>query len=430
VLFDAWALALRHHPRMVERLGEAHLAEPGRRVEAIRAVEGQLAKTPDDPTATDLRRFLYSSLTEAEFVSSCAGGTPPEQFNYDYIEQIGLSLVEDANPAQAERGAGFLRIAGRGLPARGPMIFTRLAEDAAKRQDFEAVRGYLEQVKRAGLTVEVRRLPAEAKPLYVSALKWLVDDSEKRGEFETAVGDYRLLIEATKEDANTLRRLAELEAKAGDLMNAVLAVETGLLYSKSDADLLAKKDSYYYSLPVERVTEVRDKVSRWFDVAYCIRKARSVADTKEPDLDTLDYGLHLIQLARVIEPNRHAAMVTQARLLLRKGERDAALSLLEDIREQPKGSGEEAEDAWYLATRLLADLYLNELDRPDMAVAALNDYREYQKSGADTLYQLGTAYEKLGNIPAAIRAFENVTVYTQHPRYYDAQEAVRRLKGN
>lgn len=430
VLFDAWALALRHHPRMVERLGEAHLAEPGRRIEAIRAVERQLAKTPDDPTAADLRRHLYTYLTEAEFVAACGASGPPQEFNYDFIEQIGLSLVEDADPNRAERGAGFLRIAGRGLPARGPMIFTKLAEDAGKRGDAEAVRGYLEQVKRAGLTVGANRLPAEAKPLYVSALKRLVEDSEQKGDFETAVGDYRLLIEATKEDANSLRRLAELEAKAGDLMNAILAVETGLLYAKSDADLLAKKDSYYFSVSVERVREVKDKIARWFDVGYCIRKATAVASSKEPDLDTLDYGLHMAKLARVIEPTRHAAMVAEARILLRKGERDAALGLLEDVREQPKGTGEENEDAWYLATRLLADLYLNELDRPDLAVAAYTDYREYQKSGAETMYQLGLAYEKLGNVPAAIRAYEGVTVYTQHPRYYDASEAVRRLKAN
>ncbi len=430
VLFDAWALALRHHPRMVERLGEQHLAEPGRRIEAIRAVERQLAKTPDDATANDLRRSLYTSLTEVEFVSACGAAGPPQEFNYDFIEQIGLSLVEDADANRAERGAGFLRIAGRGLPARGPMIFTKLAEDAGKRGDGEAVRGYLEQVKRAGLTVGVNRLPAEAKPLYVAALKRLVEDSEKRGDHETAVGDYRLLIEATKEDAAALRKLAELEAKTGDLMNAILAVETGLLYSKADADLLGKKDSYYYSVTVERVAEVKDKVARWFDVAYCVRKAKSVADAKEPDLDTLDYGLHMAKLARVIDPSRHAAMVVEARILLRKGERDAAVSLLEDVRERPRGSGEENEDAWYLATRLLADLYLNELDRPDLAVAAYTDYREYQKSGAETMYQLGLANEKLGNTPAAIKAYEGVTVYAQHPRYYDATEAVRRLKGN
>ena len=99
------------------------------------------------------------------------------------------------------------------------------------------------------------------------------------------------------------------------------------------------------------------------------------------------------------------------------------------VGEQPKGSGDE-EDAWFLATRLLADMYLNELQRPDLAIVAYTSYREYQKSGAETLFQLARAYEANNNIPAAIQIYEAVTAYEKHPRYYDATEAVRKLKGN
>ena len=99
------------------------------------------------------------------------------------------------------------------------------------------------------------------------------------------------------------------------------------------------------------------------------------------------------------------------------------------MREQPKGSGDE-EDAWYLATRLLADLYLNELNRPDLAIGAYTSYREYQKSGAETLFQLARAYEANSNIPAAIKIYEAVLAYEKHPRFWDATEAVRKLKGS
>jgi tetratricopeptide (TPR) repeat protein len=208
----------------------------------------------------------------------------------------------------------------------------------------------------------------------------------------------------------------------------VLTVETGLLYAKADPDLLAKKDSYYYSLGVDQLAAVKEKVERWFDVGYCVRKATAVANAKEADVETLDYGLHLARLARVIAPTSQSVRLVEARLLLRKGERDAALTLLEDVRQEPKGSGEE-EDAWYVATRLLGDLYLDELNRPDLAVGCFSDYRSYQKSGADTLYRLGQAQEAAGNVPAAVKAFEAVTAYTSHPRYWEATEAVRRLKG-
>jgi len=41
-------------------------------------------------------------------------------------------------------------------------------------------------------------------------------------------------------------------------------------------------------------------------------------------------------------------------------------------------------------------MYLRELDRPDLAVECYTAYRNSAKSGADTLYKLGEAYERLG----------------------------------
>jgi tetratricopeptide (TPR) repeat protein len=427
VLLPGWELALRQHPEIVARLGEDELKKPGRRMDAIAAVERQLEKEPDDTNAVELRRFLYSTLTEAEFLAA-AGTIPPSGFNFDYVEQLGQALTEETDPERMDRGMAYLRIAGRGLPQRGPSIFRKLADLAERRNQPEEARGYLEQVKRAALLVGPSRLPPEQHAIYLQTLKKLVEDATARGDYDSAVGDQRLLIESGKEDVNTLRQLAELHAKAGDLLNAVLIVERGLLYSKADPDLLKKKDSYYFSVEVERVRDVRDKVAPWFDVNYCIAQAKKVADQKEPDLETLEWGKHLVSLARVIQPALHSGMLAEARILLRLGQRDAALTLLEDIREQKRGSGDE-EDAWFLAVRLLADIYLNELNRPDLAIGCHKAFREYQKSGADSLFVLGQAYEATGDIPNAIRSFEAVTAYSQHPRYWDATEAVRRLKG-
>ncbi len=426
VLFPAWDLALRIHPELVKRLGERELAKPGRRIEAIAAVERQLAKQPDDPAAVELKRTLYAGLTEAEFVAAAAT-TAPTDFNYDYVEQLGLALVDDPDPARVERGMGYLRIAGRGLPARGPAIFSNLAALATRRGDAEAARGYLEQVKRSGQLVGPQNLSADQRELYVATLKKLADDAAARSDYQAAVDDMRLYVEAGKEDANTLRVLAELYAKNNDALNALLITERGLLYAKSDPDLLAKKDSYYYSVDPERLATVRDRVTGWFDVDYCLRKAQAVANQKDVDADTLDYGRHLARLARVVQPDSHAAQLTEARLLLRQGERDEALRMLEDIREAKRGSGDE-EDAWFVANRVLGLLYLDELNRPDLAIPCFTDYREYQRSGADTLYDLGRAYEAKGDKAAAIKAYTMVTAYQNHPRYWDASEAVRRLK--
>ncbi len=427
VLFPAWDLATRLHPALVERLGPRELAKPGRRIEAIGAVERQLAKQPSDSSALELQRELYAGLSEAEFVAASANGAPTD-FNYDFVEQLGLALVGEADESRIERGMAYLRIAGRGLPHRGPLIFKTLADLATKLGRPDEATGYLGQVKRAGLAVGPASLPADQRELYFAALKKLSEDAVAREDFAAAVEDYRLFVEAGKEDANTLRHLAELYAKAGDPLNALLIAERGLLYAKTDRDLLEKKRSYYFSVDIERVRAVREKVAGWFDVTHCLKEAKAVADAREPDLETLDYGLHMARLARVMNPEANTTRLAEGWLLLRRGEREAGLKLLEDVRVGKRGSGDE-EDAWFTTTKVLGNLYLDELDRPDLALQCLNDYREYHKSGADTLYRLGETYEKMGNVAAAIKLYEAVTAYDKHPRYWDARQAISRLKG-
>ena len=430
VLYQAWDLSLRLHPELVRRIGEPHLALPGRRMEAIAATERQLRKFPEDGSVKELRNFLYAGLNETEFEQACppSPAAPPSDFNYDHVEQIGLGLVDDPNPEKIDRGQMFLRIAAQGLPHRGPWLYTRLVQAAEQRADSAGMRRYLTDIKRIGQAVGPANLAADQKALYLAGLGKLVDDSVNRGDYQSAVDDMRLQIEAGQEDVNQLRKLAELNAKNGDVLNALLITERALLYSKTDPDLLAKKDSYYYSVDIKRVADVKEKIKSWFDVTYCVNKARKVVEQNELDVDTLDYGLHLAALACEMEPTRQSALLAQARLLLRKGDRDTAVRLLEDIREQPVGTGDE-EDAWYLATRLIGDLYLNELNRPDLAITAYSAYSKYNKSGGETMFQLARAYEANGNTAAAIRTYEAVSIYQNHPRSYEASEAARRLKG-
>lgn len=421
VLFDAWNLALRIHPELTERLGEAELSRPGRRMQAIAAVERLLAVEPANETALEQKAFLYSGLKEAEFVADAASGAPPE-FNYDYAEQLGLAFIEGGK--QVERGMGFLRIAGRGAGVRGPIIFTRLAELADQLGQVDAARGYREQVKRAGLQIGVKSLSGEQRSLYFATLKKLATDAEARGDYETAIDDYRLYLEIGSGELEGYRKLADLYEKKKDPLNALLMVETGLVYSGKDKDLLERKDKYYYSVDVDRLKAVRDKVFRFFDVEYCASKSRQVLDSHADNLESLDWALHLARLGKVIKPDSVPLRFTEARILLRKGERDSALTLLEDIRDEKPGG-----DEWYQALKVLGDLYLNELERPDLAKDCFLAYREYSKSGADTLFNIARCYEALNQPANAIRFYEAVTGYDQHPKYWEAREAVERLKG-
>lgn len=424
VLLSAWDLATRLHPELVKRLGERELAKPGRRLDALAATERRLKLVPDDPVATGMRRELYAGLTEAEV----AIGTPPE-FNFEHVEQLGLALIDNPDPAQVDRGMAYLRMAGRGLPSRGPILFRTLAELATRHGRPDEAVGYLGQVKRAGLQAGVANLPPDQKVAYVAAVQALADTAEAQGDYASAVDDYRLYLEAAGEDVVRLKHLAELHTKAGgplDILNALAIAERGLLYSKSDPDLLAKKDSLYYSLDPATVQDKREGIAPWFDISYCQRRANAVAGQPDADLDTLDYGLHLARLARVLKPDSNALRYAEGRLLLRKGEKQAGLSLLEDVRESPRGGGEE-EEAWFMTTRFLGDLYLDDLDRPDLAVHCFLDFRGFQKSGATTLYRLAQAYEAAGDTANAVKAYKAVTAYNNHPRYWDADAAVRRL---
>jgi tetratricopeptide (TPR) repeat protein len=428
VLFDAWDLALRIHPKMVDRLGKAELNKPGRRMEAIQAVERKLAVEPNNPAAKQYRTELYADLSEGEFIAAAATGVPKD-FTYEYVEQLGLALVDDADPERRERGMGYLRMAARGLPERAPGIFFKLAQVYEKLGDEENARKSYESAKQVAQAIGPRNLYRDQKQFYLDSLRRLADMADARGDFNTAIEELRRYQEDGGPAAlAAYRKLAELYGKISDPMNALLMTETGLTYDKTDGDLKKKRDSFYYSVDPAKLEQVKDKVARWFDVRYCVEKAMAVLNTKDGGVELLDWAAHLATLARIMKPESHGVRLVEARVLMRKGERDAGVKILEDIREGEKGSGDEQE-AWYTTTKLLGQLYLDEFDRPDLALKCYMDYKDYHKSGADTLYQIARCYEKQGDTANAIKFYNAVTAYEGHSLYWDAKEAIKRLKG-
>ena len=453
-LFDAWFLALDGPKGLTDRLGWCELNKPGRRIEAIAAVERKLTADPAHEKAKEYRTMLYSQLAEGEFVSATASGEPKD-FNYEYVEQLGYQLADDNDPDRRDRGLGYLRIAVRGLPDRGPGIFKKLADVSEKLGDSRTARGYTEQIRRIGHEVGPRNLAKDQREVYYNALRKLATiaeaegdvfkadadaadasgdaatrvakDSEAKPLYEAAIGYLREYLDGGGGSAlEAYRKIAELYGKMRDGLNAVLNTEAALAYSSTDPDLARKRDSYYYSVPIERLTAAKENVGKWFDVGYCVRKAMSILNSRDADADLLDWATHLTRLAKVLEPTSNRTRLVEARCLLRRGDRDAGLSMLEDVREGAKGSGDE-EEAWYNATKILAQLYLEELNRPDLALRAYSDYKEFHKSGADTLFQIAKCYEALGDPTNAAKFYTAVTAFEEHPRYWDAKEALKRL---
>ncbi len=421
VAFPAWQLALLLHPELKRRVGDAQLKRPGRRLDAIAAAEGTLAASPDDSAAWALKRVLYSELTEAEYDAGPVG-----TFDYAYVEQLGLALVTDA--ARWRRGVEFLRVAMRGLPERTPSIAAAIGQAFERAGDADMARAAYDAGKRDGLAFGPKNFADDQRATFFATVRRLAEDAVAREDWPAAVSHYQTLTLWERSGVETYRTLADLFEKQGDALAAARATAQALLYNAKDKDLLARRDRYYYSVTPEQLRAAPDSARQAFDAAYCVQKARQTLDARDLDLDLLDWAQHLAELALVLTPDSIAAKVTLARARLRRGERDEAVTMLEAVRTpKPDKLGGDDQEAYYLTCRLLGDLYLKELERPDLAVQCFAEYRQSSKSGADTLYKLGQAHERLGDAKRAAKFYEQVTAYESHPLAPDARDALRRV---
>jgi tetratricopeptide (TPR) repeat protein len=369
-------------------------------------------------------------LTEADYEAAAGKDEPAIDFDHDYTQQLGLALIND--PARWQRGAAYLQMAARGLPAHAPWILLQAAQAYQRAGNAEEVWNHYELAKKAGRRTGAQNLDPESKHAYFEIVKLLGEDARSRDDVDQAIENYQLYAENERSGLETLRILAELYEKRGDVFGALFASEKALIYSPKDKDLLEKKDRYYYSVMPEDLRARLESVRKGFDVGYCLKKARALLDTKDADLDLIDWAQHLTELARIILPESLTAKMLLARALRRRGEIDQYRAILEEVyshKPEKFASGED-EDAWFLSSRLLGETYLYELGRPELAVACFNAFRKSSKSGADTLYKLGQAYEQLGDPVRAKKCYEHVITYDRHPLAPEAREALYRLQSN
>lgn len=424
VLLAAWRLALVLHPELKRRVGVPQLAQPGRRLEAIAAAERELAEVPDDAGAWTLKRVLYSELTLADYQAG-----PIAEFDHSYAQQLGLALIGD--PARWRRGVEYLEIAAGGMPHHGPSIFKQIGETYEKQGEEHPARDALNRGKRAGLAVGMTALAEDERQTFFAIVKRLADDALAREDFDAAAANYSLFTQYDRAGVDSYRTLADVHEQRGDALAALRATEQALLYSSKDKDLLARRDKYCYSVTPEILTAASETQRSAVNVDYCLTKARQIIDHRDSDLDSVDWATHLLQLVLVLQPQNLSARVLLARTHLRRGERNEAVQLLASVFEPKpeKFASSDDEDAWFMASRLLGDLYLRELEKPDLAIQCYTAFRDSAKSGADTLYKLGEAYEQLGDRAKAAKYYEHVTAYDNHPLLYEAKEALRRVKG-
>jgi tetratricopeptide (TPR) repeat protein len=426
ILFEAWQLALQLHPELNRRVGTVQLEVPGRRMQAIAAVEHRLAQNPDDAGAWEMKRMLYGDLTEPEYLTHVVEGKPPQLFDHAYVHQLGLALVNDSG--RWVRGCEFLRVAAIGLAAQAPTIYLTIARAQEQAGNFTEVWKYYEMIKQAGRAVGPGNLSDADRSTYYAVLKALGEDAAKRGDNDAAIENFLLFASYERAGIETYRTLAELFERKGDVWNALYCTHHGLVHDKNDANLLARRDKYYYSIMPDDLQAHWERVGVWFDVAYCKDKARQVIDNLGGNLDLLDWATHLADLAQVAEPASLSVRYQRARIWRARGELDKAIALLEEVRaKKPLNfASSEEEDAWYLSCRLLGDLYLNV--KPDQALLCYQEFRQHGKSGADTVYKMGVAFENLGDVARARKCYETVVAYENHPLAPEAKSALYRLQ--
>jgi hypothetical protein len=428
ILLPAWQLAVRLHPELARRVGTPQLAIPGRRMEAIAAVERHLAEHNEDADVWGFKRVLYQDLVEAEYDAAAGPDGQAPEFDHGYAHQVGLALIGD--PERWQRGCEFLRVAARGLPAHGPSIFCAIAQAYQKHGEGQKAWDGFEQAQRAGRAVGAKNLANDERQAYFAAVKILGDAALAHNRLDLAVENYQLYAEYERAGLETLRTLADLHERRGDPLAALRVTEQALLYNARDKDFLARKDRYYYSVLPADLRARLESIRGGFDVPYCIKKARVLLDAKNWDLETLDWAQHLAELALVVQPANVLAKVQVARARLRRGEKEEAVTILEELRgAKPESfaSGED-EEGWYLACKLLGELYLYDLARPDLALECFQAYRQSAKSGADTVYKMGQAYEQLGDRSRAAKFYKHVVAFEGHPLAPDAHEALHRLE--
>lgn len=424
--FAALLLAMYGHAEMAKRVGQPLLPMPGQGMDAIAAVEHQLALTPEDPTAWDMKRQLYSDLTEREYWSITQPDQIPPYFNHEYVQQLGLALLD--NKDQWLRGCEYLRIAAHGLPMQAANLHMHIAHTHDKHGDKDGLWANYLKAMQVGRTIGVQNLaPADKEALFANVKK-VGELALKENRTDVALEAFKFYSLHESAGLETYRILADLFEKKKDIWTALHCTVHGLTYNANDADMVARRDRYYYSIAPDDLKARLENVHKWFDAEYCKEKAAWILDRHGNDPENLDWAGHLADLAIVAQPSSLAARFLKARVHRIKGETVAMMAALEVIRQNKPtkfANGDESK-AWYFTHRMLGDVYLDE--KPDQAVLCFVEYRAGDDAGADTSYKLGRAYEALGDFRNAAECYEEVTAFERHPLFYEAREALGRVK--
>lgn len=424
-IYRLWALALKD-PRLIAQ-GTLHwLDESAGLFAMMAAMRGRLLQSPLDLEAA---AFAASGLKKVRLVDYeahvLATGDGMEWFDHSGCEAAAGSVADSGD---VERAVELYRTAERGLPERRLEIWGRIAQLLESKGAPEGP-DWLRKIREHALAAGIRQLSEASRGAYFAAVKRLAERALAEGDAEEAVRHYELYAESPGAGVETLRILADLYEQRGEPAAAIRPVELALLYRLGDAEekeWRRRKERLYQAVTADEVRPRLEALERYFDFRGCWRKARRLYDQKAATEEILRYlDLACLGGGDLLGPVNYLLGLVH----LRSGaDADAAACFEEVIRRRPKRfSGAEEEETYYSSCRVLGDLYLDRLGRPEKAVECYLLYKDYVKSGAETLFRLAAAYERMGKIAHARKWYDMVLVYPSHPKAQAARDALARL---
>jgi tetratricopeptide (TPR) repeat protein len=302
-----------------------------------------------------------------------------------------------------------------------------IAEAAARHGQPDQEAQALAEVKAWAKLLGINDLSSESKNAYFSTIRQLGEKAYREARLEEAVENLVLCIENPNCAADTLRLIADCYEKQGDVLNTLWYNEQCLLYDAKNPTDLERRNRVYYSLIPDDVRTHADKLEKIIDQTYLATKTRELLELRNATAEQYEWARHLAEVLLAIAPERITGWVLLGRAQLRLGNSANALEVLEkayQLGKSKKQSGEDLED-WYLACRILGDYYLQQ-ERFAEALASFSDYRQSTKSGADTLFKLGQAAERLGQLAKAKNYYEHANMF-DHPNKYEVNLALDRI---
>lgn len=427
-LYQIWALALKH-PLLVGAGSLELLNEPERLFGFLAAVGRHLAAAPGDREAAAFRALVTDKLDYSLYARFAAQhpADPMDWFDHSFCWEVARIA---ASEGRTERAIDLLRIAEVGLPQHRLLLWHSLARLLAD-SGSPAAGEWFERVKGLALERGLARLSDSESDVFFDAVQRLAQAAIAANDLAAAIANLELYSRSPKSGLDTLATLRALYERTGDPLGAIKPVESALAHGLDERgrrEWQEQKSRLYRAVSPAPLQSRLAQVEGYFDFGYCYRRAVRAFETKAPDEEVT----HFLDLAALGGKTQLLAVnALLGRTHLRSGRFADAALCFEAVKMQrsERFADKDQEEAFFLSCRLLGDLYLEQLADPRAAALCFEIYKEYGKSGADTLYKLALAYERSGQLAHAKKWYDMVLVYPDHPRAAPARAALARIAG-